>query len=320
MAFKRKNPGDPYARRALRQKKRWDPRKKRLLLSCLLGGIAVVIAALLWGNVLKADSEAHRAAQEANQWLLDGKDVTPLPVNIPPYSAGFALPSGKMHMSDILDYQAVTFNLGSTLSPLPYGIELPAGSGMSISEGATTLEAEVARFHRAELYVIGVFTVTSVTATDDAERQLRQGQELALFSRFAEAGIDSLLLLGLPVGSDTLDKATTAYLSEIKSLWNTTSDPALGVALYPTAFVNPLQDPSGAASHAGSMTPGRLLAACDYLVLDLRQSGDQAEALLKAFQYPFVRYNLRLLTSPDTAHITQLAVEHGFSRILEFGK
>ncbi len=321
MVLKRKNPGEKYARRALRKRANHDPSQKKRILLISLGTLVIIALALVWGNILKAESDQRRAEEEANAWLVDEDSVIPIPVDVPNHSAGYAQPGGKMHMSDILDYGAVTFDLGSTASPLPYHVELPEGSGMSIREGAPSLQSEVARFHKADLYVIGVFTVTSPGMADTTEKVLRQGQELALLTQFAEAGIDNILLLGIPAGSDALDKVATGYLVNVKTaLASFSPTPAVGMALYPSALEGSVAHPDGTSAYVGQMTPGRMLAACDYLALDLRQSGEQTEVLLKELQYAYLRYELRLLTSTETAHITQTAVDHGFSRIFEFGK
>ncbi|MBQ9779769.1 MAG: hypothetical protein IJW00_02375 [Clostridia bacterium] len=321
MAFSKRNPGDRYARRALRRGALKDPRKTRQTVLIISGALVVVILALIWGNHLKAESDARRAAEEAGEWLLDENAATPIPVAVPAINAGYAPPSGKMANSDKLKLQAVTFDLGSCTSALPYSVSLPEGSGMSIADGAPELASEVRRFKNAGLRVICVFTVTSLSATDMTERTLRQGQEMTLFSLFAKAGVDEILLLGLPVGNDSLDTAATKYLMEIETLLASvpTTVPAVGVALYPAAFAGEVSE-DGTILYAGSLTPGRMLAVCDYVTLDLRGLGTQVDTVLQGMQYAYVRYNLRLLTAQTQPELTDAAVSHGFSRILEFGK
>lgn len=320
MALENRLSGGRYGRRATRRTTYRDPRKGRWILLVILGALAVVVLALVWGNHLKAASDARRAAEEAGEWQLDETIATPVPVSVPAVNAGYAAPSGKMAVSDELDLQAVTLDLGACTAPLPYSLSLPEGTGMVISEGTPALDAEVRRFKSAGLRVIGVFTVTSLSATDITERALRKGQEMALFSLFSKAGVDELLLLGLPVGNDSLDAAATDYLLETESLLASVpaAVPALGAALTPSAFVGEVTE-DGTILYAGSLTPGRMLSVCDYLALDLRGLGAQVDEVLQGVQYAYVRYNLRLLTAQNQPELTDAAVEHGFSRILEFG-
>lgn len=321
MAFGKRNPGDRYAKRSTRRVFSRDPKKRNRIILVTACALAVVILALVWGNVLKAQSDALRAAEEAGEWLLNEETAIPIPVPVPAVSAGYAAPSGKMANVEGLSLQAVTLDLGTCSAALPYGVDLPAGSGMAVSDGAPDLSSEVRRFKGAGLRVIGVFTVTSLSATDVTERTLRQGQEMTLLSLFCKAGVDEILLLGLPVGNDTLDAAATEYLLKVEALFASipATVPALGAALYPAAFAGEVSE-DGTILYAGSLTPGRMLSACDYLVLDLRGLGTQVSDVLQGMQYAYVRYSLRLLTAQTQPELTDAAVNHGFLRVLEFGK
>ncbi len=293
---------------------------KRLLFAVALP-IAVIVLALIWGNHLKNESDALRAALEAEEWTLDAEITVSIPVAAPHYNAGYAPPSGKMQTSDLLDYQAVTFDLGSCKTPLPYQVDLPETSGMTTSTDAPMLSSEVTRFQKAGLYVIGIFTVTSLQTTDIAQKALLEGQEMALLSLFSQAGIDSILLLGIPTGTDSLDQAAMNYLHKAEALLASVpaAVPALGIALYPSAFSSGEVNENGDIQYTGSLTPGRMLSVCDYLALDLRDMGSQTSPMLRDMQYAYVRYDLRLLTSRTQPEITEEAVRHGFSKILEFG-
>ncbi|MBE6557976.1 MAG: hypothetical protein E7661_03065 [Ruminococcaceae bacterium] len=321
MAIGKKNPGARLARRATRRSSLHgrDPHRKKSILLCLLLGFIVIIAALVWGNMLKAESDALRAAEEAGEWTLEADTATPLPTVVSAVNAGYAAPGEKMQTIPELTYNAVTFDLGSCLSPLPYAVELPPSSGMTVHTDAPALSAEVTRFHKADLLVIGVFTVTSLDTTDMTERALRHGQEMTLLSLYAKAGVDRLLLLGLPSGSDSSDTAAVTYLTDVKTLLASipAATPELGVAVSPAAFVGEINE-AGDFVYAGSLTPGRLLSACDYLTLDLRGIGSGTSDILKDMQYAYVRYQLYLLTPMSSTEATA-AVTHGFSRILMFG-
>ena len=322
MALTKRNPGARLARRATRRTslRHGDPRKRRRIWLWIIAALLVIVLALVWGNYLKAESDARRAAAEKDEWLLEADTAIPIPVAVPSVNAGYAAPSQKMQTSQDMSYDAVIFDLGSCLAPLPYSVELPSMSGLTVNSGAPTLVSDVTRFQNAGFYVVGVFTVTSFDTDDVSQQALRRGLEMTLLSLYAKAGVDDILLMGLPVGSDTTDQAVTDYLLEVESLWASipVSTPALGVVLPPAAFVGDTLAEDGSFIYAGNLTPGRMLAACDYIVLDLRQAGAQVGDILQGMQYAYVRYNLRLLTSltqPDTA---KYALSHGFSRIFEY--
>ncbi len=324
MALTKRNPGARLARRATRRTsfRHRDPTKWRRIWLWIIGAAVIITVALLWGNHLKAQSDARRAAEEADDWLLEEETAVPIPVAVPSVNAGYAAPTQKMQTSQNISYDAVTFDLGSCLTPLPYSVELPALSGLSISNGAPALASEVTRFKNAGLYVIGVFTVTSFDTSDISEQTLRRGLEMTLLSLYAKAGVDDILLLGLPVGSDSADAAATTYLLDVETLFASVPAevPALGVALHPTAFVGDTLAEDGSFIYAGNLTPGRMLSACDYLALDLRTAGAQVGDILKGMQYAYVRYNLRLLTSLEQSDTADYALSHGFGRIFEYKK
>lgn len=320
MARMKKNPGARLARRATRRTSLHGRRpilKKQVFIwgaACLV----TVIAALVWGNYLKAESEALRLAESAGEWSLDTEIAIPLPVDAPEFHAGFAAPTQKMQTTQKLDYDAATFDLGSCVSPLPYAVELPSASGMTVSDGAPALSAETGRFHRANLSVVGVFTVVSLEAESKAEEQLLRGMEMSLLTLYAEAGIDSFLLLGLPQNAATAQ----AYLTEVKALLASIAPSvSVGVALLPNAFEGEAAidtaDTTDGSVYAGNPFPGQILAVCDYLALDLRNCQDP-DAILAYVSYAYMRYSLRLLTPLERPEVAAAAIGHGFGRIWEY--
>ena len=314
----KKNPGARIARRATRRTSLHNRRpvlKKQVFIwgaACLV----TVIAALVWGNYLKAESEALRNAESAEEWSLDTEIAIPLPVDAPEYHAGFAAPTQKMQTTQKLDYDAATFDLASCISPLPYAVELPSASGMTVADGAPTLASETGRFHRANLSVVGVFTVTSLEAESKAEEQLRHGMEMSLLTLYAEAGIDSFLLLGLPQNA----AAAKAYLKDVKALLASVAPSvSVGVALPPDAFEGEdnASDTADNSAYVGHPVPGQILASCDYLALDLRNCQDP-DAILAYVSYAYMRYSLRLLTPLERPEVATAAIGHGFGRIWEY--
>ncbi len=315
MARMKKNPGARLARRATRRTSLHNhrPTLKKHVLLWGLACLVTVILALVWGNHLKAESEALRNAESAGEWSLDTGIAMPFPVHAPEYNAGFAAPTQKMQTTQKLEYDAATFDLGSCSTPLPYAVALPTASGMTVRDGAPALSAETGRFHRANLSVVGVFTVTSLEMTGKAEQALRRGMEMSLLTLYAEAGIDSFLLLGLPQDTPSVQD----YLTDLKALLASVSPSvSIGVALPPSAFEGST-DTAATSTYAGNPLPGQILASCDYLTLDLRACQDP-DAILSLMSYAYVRYSLRLLTPLERPEVAAAATSHGFGRIWEY--
>ena len=291
----------------------------------LLCVLAVVVIALAWGSYLKAKSDALANAQEMGEWVLD-TDATPI-VNLsnPTLIAGYAAPGGNVKKMQDATYGGVTIPLGSCDS-IPYALEVPStmsnGLGVPMVSGAPSLASHVATLKSKGFYVIGVFQVTCFNTTDVATRTQRKGLEMTLLSLFAQAGINDILLVGLPAGSDSADSASVAYLQEVRELFASLPQamPALGVSLSASAFAGDETDEDGNPLYAGSLTPGRMLSVCNYLVWDTRNEGVFLEETLQAMQYAYVRYNLRLLMSNSNATGIANTSQHGFTRIWEYGR
>ena len=312
----KKNPGARLARRATRRTSLHGHRpilKKQIFIwgaACLV----IIVAALVWGNYLKTESEALRNAESAGEWSLNTEIAIPLLVDAPEFHAGFAAPTQKMQTTQKLDYDAATFDLGSCISPLPYAVELPTVSGMTVADGAPALTSETGRFHRANLSVVGVFTVVSLEAESKAEEQLLHGMEMSLLTLYAEAGIDSFLLLGLSQNTANAQ----AYLADVKALLASVAPSvSVGVALPPDAFEGEAADTADGSVYAGNPFPGQILAVCDYLALDLRNCQDP-DAILSYVSYAYMRYSLRLLTPLERPEVAAAAIGHGFGRIWEY--
>ncbi len=293
----------------------------------LLGILLVVTVALVWGSYLKAKSDALADAQERGEWTLDVDASPVVPLTNPTLVAGYARPGGNIQKTQDTTYTGVTIPLGSCDAPLPYTLELPTtlsgDTGISFASGAPALANHVASLKAKGLYVVGVFDVTCFDTADAATRTYRKGLEMTLISLFVKAGVNDILLTGLPVGNDYAETLSTQYLKDIRSLFTagaSTVTPALGVTLSPTAFVGDETAEDGSPIYAGSLTPGRLLSACDYLVLDVRGQGAYLDETLQNMQYAYVRYNLRLLMSNNDASLISKTAKHGFTRIWEYGR
>ena len=70
--------------------------------------------------------------------------------------------------------------------------------------------------------------------------------------------------------------------------------------------------------YAGEISPARVLAACDYLAMDLRaMSAVGVTTLFPDIQFPYVRYSLRLLMSRRDRDAVEQALERGYERVFE---
>lgn len=282
----------------------------------------MITVALIWGSYLKSQSDALAQAEAAGEWSLDEETATPvIHVTPPALRAGYASPGGNLRRAEDASYGGVTLRLGACTKALPYTLNASKELDLSYASDAPSLASHVATLKSKGLYVIGVFEVTSFNTADTATRTYRKGLEMTLLSLFASAGVNDILLTGLPAGSDDADALAVAYLKEVKELWATmpVSSPALGVALSHGVFQSDVNQEDGSPIYAGELTPGRMLKVCDYLALDLRGEGVGTHDILYGMQYAYVRYSLRLLMPLSETSLITTTSGRGFGRILEYG-
>jgi len=154
----------------------------------------------------------------------------------------------------------------------------------------------------AGIYTSAVFGVTSFSAGDTAAYDLQHAFEISLAGEIGAAGVDELLLVGIPISVDTLD-AVTAYITEIDAQLPDTVQLAVAV---PPELV-------GAAS--GTVLCKQLSMHTDTIALDLRgltpakgqTFPDAAEALFADTSLYFSKYNMRvLLPQTDSTEFAEL--------------
>lgn len=305
------------------------------MLVILLASLAIVVVALIWGSYLKAESDAYRASLENGEWTLNPDIATPLPVTVPDIRAISIKPEGNV--GDILlagDHDGVIMTLNSPRGDLLYASSVGSLAGLAIQDGAIPLAQDVTRVQKRGLNVTCVFRVSCFTVSDTAKQTYLRGLELALLREYAEAGMNDLLLLGLPAGDERQDRVTLAFLQELRSLFSElSSPPAIGVALPVEQFktddtYTPLENtnqdveagiPAGTVPlYAGNITPSRILHACDYLAMDLRaENSDDVASILPHIRYTYVRHALRLLVNKNDAQAVEDILSHGFERVFE---
>ncbi len=286
------------------------------IVGCVLAAVAVVAGALVWGNHLKAESDAYRADREAGRWTLGESVATPMPAAVPEVHLVEIIPEGNV--GDILiagSHDGVILPIRDSEGRLNYHADVAEEAGLVYAPEAVSLADDVARVSRRGLHVTCVFEVTAFAdpEADAAVTAYRRGLELALLRAYAAAGANDLLLLGLPAGSDAADRKTVAFLTELTSLLADLEEPpAVGVAL-------PLSSLAGEEQpYAGNLTPGRIRSACQYLALDLRgEDAASLESLLPDLQYAYVRHSLRLLCNKADGAAVEVVLGHGFMRVFE---
>ena len=290
----------------------------------VLCGLAGVVLALALGNHLQKKSDEYREELHKNDWLTGDGPVESLPVSVPDIRAVAIKPEGNV--GDIL----IAGKHGGVILPLCgddgiplYASKVASAAGMLVDPAAPDLADDVARVSKRGLNVTAVYTVTCFSTPDPAVAAYRRGLDLALLLECAEARPDSILLLGLPSGSDENDRRAATFLTELSELMAGLSDrPAIGVAPPPSAFTAQSGTEDGAETdsplYAGTLSPARLLTYCDYLAMDLRNmSAVGVDTLLPHIQFAYVRHSLRLLVNIHDREAVEHALEHGYERVFE---
>lgn len=285
------------------------------ILAVSLSAVGVIILALIWGRYLKEQSDEYRAAQERGEWTLDPETAVAIPVDVPDMRALAVSPGGNV--GDILieaSHEGVIFSLTAEDGTLAYRSFLGEAAGLPTAEEAIPLDEDVARVKKRGLRVVCAYEITWHTVERPADRIYRRGMELALLRECAEAGVDEILLFGLPSHGETLEM-TSAFLCDLReSLSDLKSPPAIGVALSATAFLSDGED----ELYVGNTSTAHIRKVCDYLAMDLRaRTAEEMAELLPRIQYAYVRYSLRLLTDAAVHAAAEEAFSHGFERVYE---
>ena len=148
----------------------------------------------------------------------------------------------------------------------------------------------VPALREAGIYCSAVFAVTSFAEPDAVSHELQRAYEVSLAAEIGAAGVDELLLTGLPVTVDTLD-AVTAYLDAIAAQLPETVQLAIAVP------------PELVEGASGTVLSKQLSQYADTIALDLRgvapaagQSlAEATSAILADASLYFSKYNMRVL-------------------------
>ncbi len=292
------------------------------IIAILAAAVAVIVLALVWGNILKRQSDAYRANEEEGQWTLPPAETTDKSASVPDVHLLEILPEGNV--GDIIienSHDGVLLPLRDGTGSLHYLSNTAAEAGLSLPDDAISLADDVARVSRRGLYVTGIFHLTCFEVDDLATQTYRRGLELALLREYAASGIDALLILGLPAGDDAKDALSVSFLEELNTLLSSLADPpAVGAALSLSAFAGET-DEDGQIQYVGEISPSRVAKAADFLALDLRSmTAADIDAVLPRLSYAYTRHALWMLTDREFEDIAENLLSHGFGRICEMQK
>ena len=162
-----------------------------------------------------------------------------------------------------------------------FNTSLPDKTATSLVKRSEVTAADVVKRTEAEdYYSIALFTVGALNEHDEQLRLIKTSQELALINELASAGIDEIVLCGLPTDSDDLEDVNRYVRQAFEVVGNT----RLGVAV----------------SHEDALTSGisRLVGAtnayADSYVLDLRDA-ENADNVIEKNAYFLTAYRMRLM-------------------------
>lgn len=291
------------------------------IVAVVLAAVGVIVLALVWGSILKAKSDAYRAAEEAGEWTVEENATPVLPVSVPDVRVcAIDVGEGVGFLRD--RYHGVVLPLRDGEGNLTFASRIADTAGTA-TDSLPDLSAELTRISRSEMYVVGTFAVTSLSETDPALSAYTRGLEMALLRELAQSGIHDILLTGLPAGNDAADALTVAYVEDVLALLSDMeSRPAIGVCLPISAFEaedgSDGEDETDVPVYGGRLTPGRILRVCDYLTMDLRGIDPIiVEQNLPHLAYPYTRYALRLVLPKEAGELIDAAMSHGFDRLVE---
>ena len=322
---KRREPRDSqhYARGSTkkRTRSRITVRPWQILVPVLCGLTGIVLALAL-GNHLQKKSNDYHDELAQNDWLAGETLPESIPVAVPDIRAVRIKPEGNV--GDILlagKHDGVILPLCDDGGIPLYASKVASAAGMAVSSSAPSLTDDVARVSKRGLNVTVVYTVTCFSSPDTAVAAYRRGLDLALLRECAEARPHDILLLGLPSGSDANDRRAVEFLTELEAmLSDLPAAPAIGVALPPSAFAAQDREETaeGSPLYAGTLSPARALAYCDYIAMDLRaMSTVGVTTLLPEIRYAYTRYSLRLLLNVSDRDAVDAALDAGFERVFE---
>ncbi len=274
--------------------------------------VIIFILSILLGNYLRAKADALPARGDIPEQLLSGE----LPADTSDASR-VSIMASHLPLAPLTDDSAIAavveeLTLGSReavslcLRDTDGNVHFRSSVAKALTgqeaAGGLDLPVLIPALRNAGIYSSAVFAVTSFAETDAVARELLRAFEISLAGEIGGAGVDEILLTGLPLTVDTLDTAI-AFVDEIRA--QLPDGVHLAVAV-PHDIV---------ASPAGSVLVKQLSRSADTVAIDLRtlsQDGNTplaaaASALFSDASLYFSKYNMRvILPQTDDTTFTEL--------------
>lgn len=152
--------------------------------------------------------------------------------------------------------------------------------------GAFDLVEYVSAFHKKDIYVSACFDCYSFSIKSSSAREAAIAFEAAMIAEIADAGVDDIVLLGLPVTDEGI-----AYASELfKKVREINANAILGAAIDYTNIISP----NGAAALEDY---SKFADFCAIDASNAQSNGASAASIANSLIYAFEVYPLRLLIS-----------------------
>ncbi len=274
--------------------------------------VVIFLLSLLLGHHLRAQLDALPARGDIPEQLLSGE----LPADTSDASR-VSIMASHLPLSVLTDDAAVS----AVVEELTLGSREAVSLCLRDTEGNVHFRSSVAQaltgqpaadgldlsvlipaLQRAGIYSSAVFSVTSLSEQDAVSRELLRAFEISLAGEIGAAGVDEILLTGIPLDVDSLD-AAVGFVDEIRA--QLPDGVHLAVAV-PHDIV---------ASAAGSVLIKQLSRSSDTVAIDLRSlplgpedSFPQAVSnLISDASLYFSKYNMRvILPQTDDALFSEL--------------
>lgn len=252
--------------------------------------VSAIVLALIVGAILGAVAGGSQKKDVPHRDLIDFGGVEQPEVKyaeLPSVQAGWIDLSGldssalRQVLKECEAGNAVAFVAYDGKQTVYFNTTLTDKTDAPLVERSEVTAADVVRRTEAEeYYSIALFTVGVHNELDEQLRLIKTSQELALISELASAGINEIILCGLPTDSDDLEGVNRYVRQAFEVAGNT----RLGILV----------------SHEDALTSGisRLVGAtnayADSYVLDLRDA-ENAGNVIEKNAYFLTAYRMRLM-------------------------
>ena len=240
-----------------KKRKKAKGRSSRKIASVFVAILVVVICfavAVIVGLVLgkKADQYANESKYDFNYEPYQSGDKTVKAVDALDYTLG---ESARGYIKNGEGY--LSFPLRSSQGELSFSSSVVSEAGIGQNTSDISLEEEMSYVHGLGGYACAYIYSTAFDCEDKYLREIYKAYELALIREAAECGVDDILIVGLDVNADNI--------AEIEKY---VSDAAVAAGKAPLGVL--VSREIVLMTNDGVYFASRILAACDYLALDLR--------------------------------------------------